>query len=127
MELVCTVDLEHHLGYGLHGSFKYAEPPKSIIQEQRKGFTVSIKNTGEKIENIKAGTILRTALLKAGLTPHNGQAKTVNCKGIGSCGTCAVKITEGNVAPKERGLKENVRLNMPPAFSVVEQTEYEGT
>ena len=53
MELVCTVDLEHHLGYGLHGSFKYAEPPKSIIQEQRKGFTVSIKNTGEKIENIK--------------------------------------------------------------------------
>lgn len=35
MELVCTVDLEHHLGYGLHGSFKYAEPPKSIIQEQR--------------------------------------------------------------------------------------------
>ena len=25
MEFVCSVDLEHHLGYGLHGSFKYAE------------------------------------------------------------------------------------------------------
>ena len=108
------------MGYGLHGSFKYAEPTKSDDQDLKTGFSVKIKNTGETIENIKAGTILRTALLKAGLTPHNGQAKTVNCKGIGSCGTCALKITKGNVAPKERGLKENVRLNMPPAFSAVE-------
>ena len=70
---------------------------------------------------------MRTALLQADLSPHNGQAKTVNCKGVGTCGTCALKITQGDVAPKERGLKENVRLNVPPAFSAVEQTQYEGT
>lgn len=51
----------------------------------------------------------------------------MNCKGLGTCGTCAVKITEGNVMPKERGVKENVRLNIPPAFSPVEQIPYEGT
>ena len=46
---------------------------------------------------------------------------------MGTCGTCAVKITEGTVVPKERGIKEEVRLNIPPAFSAVEQQKYEGT
>lgn len=66
MLLACSVNLDHHLGYGLHGSFKYADPPKNTDEEvikQKTGFSVTIKNTGQRIENIKAGTKLRSALL----------------------------------------------------------------
>ena len=65
---------------------------------------------------------MRTALLQAGLTPHNGSTKTVNCKGSGFCGTCAFQVTNGDVAPKGRGLREHVRLNMQPGFSPMEKT-----
>lgn len=57
------------------------------------------------------GTNLRKALLKAGLSPHNGQAKWLNCKGLGSCGTCAVSIS-GAVSPLTA--MERWRLNFPP-------------
>ncbi len=42
---------------------------------------------------VPVGTKLRTALLRDGrVSPHNGQAQLINCRGIGSCGTCAVEI-----------------------------------
>jgi ferredoxin len=41
---------------------------------------------------VAAGTKLRTALLQGGLSPHNGRAQLINCRGLGTCGTCAVEI-----------------------------------
>ena len=35
---------------------------------------------------------LRKVLLKHDITLHNGKSKIINCRGIGSCGTCAVEI-----------------------------------
>lgn len=54
---------------------------------------------------------LRQELLKAGIDLYNGQAKLINCHGIGSCGTCAVEI-EGEVsAPNWR---DRTRRSLPP-------------
>eukprot|EP00968_Pinguiococcus_pyrenoidosus_P009340 scaffold731_cov261-Pinguiococcus_pyrenoidosus.AAC.86 len=50
---------------------------------------------------VNHGELLRTSLLRRKLTPHNGQAKLINCRGLGTCGTCAVRI-EGPVEPAEK-------------------------
>mmetsp|Transcript_29582 Transcript_29582/g.96333 ORF Transcript_29582/g.96333 Transcript_29582/m.96333 type:complete len:195 (+) Transcript_29582:3-587(+) len=58
---------------------------------------------------------LRSALLLSGLTPHNSGARAINCRGIGSCGTCAVEcIPQSAVSPEERTRAEKIRLNLPP-------------
>lgn len=44
---------------------------------------------------VRRGATLRTALLQSGLTPHNGNAKVINCRGLGTCGTCAVEVRWG--------------------------------
>ena len=57
------------------------------------------------------GTNLRKLLLDNELTPYNGMAKTLNCRGHGTCGTCAVKIT-GEAS--SMGMREKLRLSLPP-------------
>lgn len=57
--------------------------------------------TQERALTVEAGTNLRTILLEHGISPHNGAATWFNCKGLGSCGTCAVEI-EGPMPPKSR-------------------------
>lgn len=59
------------------------------------------------------GENLRRVLLNAGLGPYNGQARWLNCRGFGTCGTCALRI-EGPVHPPEPQGKERVRLGLPP-------------
>jgi ferredoxin len=58
------------------------------------------------------GAILRNVLLDADETPHNGKANYVNCRGFGTCGTCAIEVVEGDVGPKNA--RENWRLDFPP-------------
>ena len=60
---------------------------------------------------VRHGRNLRKALLAAGLTPHNQAARWLNCKGFGTCGTCAVRV-EGPVSPPTR--RERWRLGFPP-------------
>ena len=62
------------------------------------------------------GELLRTACLKRGnvVSPHNGRANLINCRGLGTCGTCAVHILEGRVWPVERNSVETLRLSLPP-------------
>ena len=57
------------------------------------------------------GAVLRDVLLAANESPHNGRADLFNCRGHGTCGTCAVDI-EGPVS--ETSAQERRRLSFPP-------------
>ena len=57
------------------------------------------------------GANLRQVLLKHQIDLYNSNARFINCRGIGTCGTCAVEI-EGEVSTQ--GWKEKVRLSLPP-------------
>jgi ferredoxin len=59
----------------------------------------------------KPGENLRKVLLKHNLSPYNGLSELINCRGLGSCGTCAVKI-KGIVNRKT--WMEKWRLRFPP-------------
>jgi len=65
---------------------------------------------GQEIE-CETGAILRDVLREADLSPHNGRAETLNCRGHGSCGTCAVAVSGAASEPTRR---ETVRLSVPP-------------
>jgi ferredoxin len=45
----------------------------------------------------EAGANLRQVLMDNGVDLYNGNARIINCMGIGTCGTCAVQI-EGEVS-----------------------------
>ncbi len=57
------------------------------------------------------GANLRQVLLKNGVDLYNGAASAINCHGLGTCGTCAVKL-EGSVSECE--WREKARLSLPP-------------
>jgi ferredoxin len=57
------------------------------------------------------GAVLRDVLREAGLSPHNGAADTLNCRGRATCGTCAVEV-EGPVSDPTAA--ERRRLSFPP-------------
>ncbi|NER35584.1 MAG: (2Fe-2S)-binding protein [Oscillatoria sp. SIO1A7] len=59
----------------------------------------------------EAGANLRQVLRENGVDLYNGQAKWINCRGIGSCGTCAVMV-EGSVT--EPNWRDKTRRNLPP-------------
>ncbi|MEM7726000.1 MAG: 2Fe-2S iron-sulfur cluster-binding protein [Cyanobacteria bacterium P01_A01_bin.45] len=65
---------------------------------------------GKEIE-CNLGDNLRRVLLQNGIAPHNDNAKVINCRGIGTCGTCAVKI-EGDLSPPN--WRETARMQLPP-------------
>lgn len=82
---------------------------------------------GEQRHRVMEGEILRSAMLKRGVSPHNGRSRLINCRGLGTCGTCAVEIVcetgrceedsdggSGCIIPPERNVKEKLRLNFPP-------------
>ncbi|MBW4613267.1 MAG: (2Fe-2S)-binding protein [Desmonostoc vinosum HA7617-LM4] len=54
---------------------------------------------------------LRKILLQNGIDLYNGGAKVINCRGIGSCGTCAVKV-EGEVSAAN--WRDQARRSLPP-------------
>jgi ferredoxin len=59
----------------------------------------------------EAGANLRKTLLDNGVDLYNGQAKTINCHGVGTCGTCAVAV-EGEVS--EPNWRDRTRRSLPP-------------
>ncbi len=70
----------------------------------------TIRFDGREIDCAE-GAVLRDVLQDAGLSVHNGRSRTLNCRGHGSCGTCAVEI-DGAVS--ERSKREQTRLSVPP-------------
>ncbi|MFB6275027.1 MAG: 2Fe-2S iron-sulfur cluster-binding protein [Halothece sp.] len=57
------------------------------------------------------GANLRQVLLDNQIDLYNGNARVINCHGIGTCGTCTVEI-EGEVSAP--GRREKTRLSLPP-------------
>ncbi len=57
------------------------------------------------------GANLRKVLQANGIDLYNGQSALINCRGIGSCGTCAVQV-EGAVS--EANWKDKTRRSLPP-------------
>lgn len=53
--------------------------------------------TEGKTIDCEQGSNLREILLQNSIELYNGGAKVINCRGIGSCGTCTVKV-EGKVS-----------------------------
>lgn len=74
----------------------------------------TVEYNGEIIE-CRTGDNLMHILRDAGLAPYNGNAEVFNCRGIGSCGTCAVEIVEGEVSDKTS--IETWRMAIPPHHS----------
>ena len=70
-----------------------------------------IRFEGQTIQ-AAAGQTLRQALHEAGCSPHNGSSRWFNCKGLGSCGTCAVEVLGGPTPALTR--MERWRLSFPP-------------
>lgn len=68
---------------------------------------------GAEVE-CEEGAVLRDVLLAAGLTPHNGAADSLNCRGFGTCGTCAVAVDGDADAVSEPTARERRRLSFPP-------------
>ncbi len=57
------------------------------------------------------GANLRQVLLANDINLHNGPSKVINCRGIGTCGTCAVAV-EGEVSAPN--WKDRARRSLPP-------------
>jgi len=70
----------------------------------------TIHFAGQKVE-CPPGANLRTVLVRARLPLYNGAARALHCRGMGTCGTCAVQI-EGPVS--EPTALEKLRIELPP-------------
>lgn len=57
------------------------------------------------------GRNLREVLLENGIDLYNGGSTVINCRGIGTCGTCAVEIV-GEVS--EANWRDKKRRSLPP-------------
>ncbi|NJN31057.1 MAG: (2Fe-2S)-binding protein [Synechococcales cyanobacterium RM1_1_8] len=57
------------------------------------------------------GANLRRSLLDNNIDLHNGGSKLINCRGLGTCGTCAVQL-QGEASPPN--WREQQRLGFPP-------------
>ncbi|WP_024545348.1 2Fe-2S iron-sulfur cluster-binding protein [Picosynechococcus sp. NKBG15041c] len=66
---------------------------------------------GNQTITCNQGDNLRKVLLANKVALYNGNAKTINCHGFGSCGTCAVEI-DGSIS--SQSWKEKTRLSLPP-------------
>ena len=46
-----------------------------------------------RADDVAGGVPLRELLIEAGHPPYNPPATGINCRGIGTCGTCAVEVS----------------------------------
>lgn len=65
---------------------------------------------GKTIE-CSIGANLRQVLLQHRVELYNSAATAINCRGIGTCGTCAVQL-EGAVSPAN--WRDTARRSLPP-------------
>lgn len=71
---------------------------------------IQVRAQGKTFE-CQRGANLRQVLLANGIDLYNGGAKAINCRGIGTCGTCAVRV-EGEIS--EPNWRDRGRRSLPP-------------
>lgn len=71
---------------------------------------VKVVAQGKTIE-CELGANLRRVLLTSEVDLYNGNAKAINCHGIGSCAPCAV-LVEGEVS--QPNWRDKARRSLPP-------------
>ena len=76
-----------------------------------------IKIDNKSIECSK-GQNLRKVLLLHSFNLYNNNAKYLNCRGIGTCGSCAVEV-KGKVQPSVPGLLESKRIELLSPQNIV--------
>jgi ferredoxin len=85
----------------------------------------TVQAQGKTIE-CQRGENLRQVLLQNGIDLHNGGAKVINCRGLGTCGTCAV-LVEGEVSLPPHSPTKNLRLAcQTKVLGDVRVTKFEG-
>ena len=72
-----------------------------------------VRANGKAI-SCKTGANLRQVLLKAGVPLYNGNATVINCRSLGTCGTCAVRIEGASGAVNEANWRDRTRRSLPP-------------
>jgi ferredoxin len=72
----------------------------------------TVKFLDEKMEiQVPEGANLRREALKAGVPLYPGVFRVLNCRGLGSCGSCRVLVSDATLAgASPKGLKERIRL-----------------
>ncbi len=90
-----------------YSEYSHEEP----VIEKREQPAISIIYDGRQI-TCTPGQNLRRILIDNSLTPHNHESRYINCKGLGTCGTCAVHIIAGENG--KMNSIEKIRLSLPP-------------
>ena len=72
---------------------------------------VRLRIRKERIE-VNEGEDIRRALLRNNLSPYKDKLGLINCRGLGTCGTCAIQVLHGEVTPRTK--VESWRLSFPP-------------
>lgn len=104
-------------------SFATTSFPRTVISTTRKNVVLckaptnsttnaTVTYRGKQIAALP-NEKLRSVLLRNGTHPHNG-GLLITCKGLGTCGTCAVAVTSGRVHPPTRSWRETARFSFPP-------------
>lgn len=70
--------------------------------------TVTVR--GRELER-ERGAVLRDVPLRVEESPHSGRVDALNCRGVGTCGTCVVAVSNKVSGP---GSRERFRLAVPP-------------
>ncbi len=77
---------------------------------------ITLVNEGRTID-VPAGTNLRQAMLKNGISPYAGKDRFLNCFGNGLCGTCRVEVVDGKGAPPMSPLEEASLIGLAPFYA----------
>ena len=64
--------------------------------------------------DVPAGSNLREAARKAGISVYKGLDRYLNCRGLGLCGTCRVLVKKGMENLSPRTLMERINFNTHP-------------
>ena len=95
-------------------------PPKTALRSspaalaaETSSITWQTADGTRVVDGVQRGELLRTALLRRGISPHNNNSQLINCRGLGTCGTCAVEV-RGDVEPADASQRERLRLSFPP-------------
>ncbi len=111
-----TTNLQHHRDVALRRSLRHQSSvtcqlsqevcdyfilmPEATVAHAYRCVCVQGASTADSVTityrgktfTVAKGSRLRTAMMKNSVSPHSKNAQAINCRGIGSCGTCAVQI-----------------------------------